>query len=302
MVSAGPLARQCGYSIRCSMPCSKDNIFVTTCHERFRGLRGRDAGYPAPPAQTRTCSLPASGSSVGLAAAQGGLSSEHSPRPHLGHAGSLDGDCVQELGEALPADTPPFPATPIAPLGGTVHGPGKDAREGSGVAMEPIVAIVTSQPSIEAVEESVPGHMPIRLNPCRAPSTRTLQFLASGAALDPRHALSVFLPERCEAHIGGLCVIRLPSGFRRACPLTVLLRLPDGLFTSPLRLRHSSVSGFPLPGLNSRIPASNASPRRSLWGLPRSSTSLFLPAAAWGLRRTFTSSPKRMLLCGLRGA
>src|SRR5918999_3255720 len=33
-------------------------------------LRGRDAGYPAPPAQTRTCSIPASGSSVALASAQ----------------------------------------------------------------------------------------------------------------------------------------------------------------------------------------------------------------------------------------
>ena len=33
-------------------------------------LHGRDAGYPAPPAQTRTCSIPASGSSVALASAQ----------------------------------------------------------------------------------------------------------------------------------------------------------------------------------------------------------------------------------------
>ena len=31
---------------------------------------GRDAGYPAPPVQTRTCSFPASGSSVALASAQ----------------------------------------------------------------------------------------------------------------------------------------------------------------------------------------------------------------------------------------
>ena len=39
---------------------------------------------------------------------------------------------------------------------------------------------------------------------------------------------------------------------------------------------------------------------RSPWGLPSSSTYLFLHAAAWGLRPTFTSLPKRMLLCGLR--
>jgi hypothetical protein len=32
---------------------------------------GRNAGYPAPPVQSRTCSFPASGSSVALASAQG---------------------------------------------------------------------------------------------------------------------------------------------------------------------------------------------------------------------------------------
>jgi hypothetical protein len=32
---------------------------------------GRDAGYPTPPVQTRTCSFPASGSSVALASVQG---------------------------------------------------------------------------------------------------------------------------------------------------------------------------------------------------------------------------------------
>src|SRR5215813_13154671 len=36
-----------------------------------RSRHGRDAGYPTPPVQTRTCSFPASGSSVALASAQG---------------------------------------------------------------------------------------------------------------------------------------------------------------------------------------------------------------------------------------
>ena len=36
----------------------------------FVSLRRRDAGYPAPPAQSRTCSFPASGSSVVLAFAR----------------------------------------------------------------------------------------------------------------------------------------------------------------------------------------------------------------------------------------
>jgi hypothetical protein len=38
-------------------------------HMSLRSLYGRNAGYPAPPVQTRTCSFPASGSSVVLASA-----------------------------------------------------------------------------------------------------------------------------------------------------------------------------------------------------------------------------------------
>ena len=37
---------------------------------KFFFSRGRNAGYPAPPAQSRTCGFPASGSSVALASAQ----------------------------------------------------------------------------------------------------------------------------------------------------------------------------------------------------------------------------------------
>ena len=44
-----------------------------------RYLRGRDVGYPAPPAQTRTCSFPASGSSVVLASAMQGNSLKQTP-------------------------------------------------------------------------------------------------------------------------------------------------------------------------------------------------------------------------------
>jgi hypothetical protein len=61
---------------------------------------------------------------------------------------------------------------------------------------------MTSQPSLETVEEGVPRQMPMRLAPCLDPFARTLQFPASRAALDTRHALSVFCPETCEAHTG----------------------------------------------------------------------------------------------------
>ncbi len=46
------------------------------------------------------------------------------------------------------------------------------------------------------------------------------------------------------------------------------------------------MSGFPLPCLNSCIPCSPLFSGRSLWGLPSSSTYLFLHATACGLRRT----------------
>jgi hypothetical protein len=77
-----------------------------------------------------------------------------------------------------------------------------------------------------------------------------------------------------------LCSIRLPKRIRRAFPVTVLLRLPVPLSTSPLRFQHCSVSGFPLLCLNSCIPYSEASTHRSVWGLPSSSTPLFLHATA----------------------
>src|SRR6266536_2711342 len=69
--------------------------------------------------------------------------------------------------------------------------------------------------------------------------------------------------------LGVLGVIRLPNGLRRAFPFTVLLRLPDTCSTSQLRFRHRSVSGFPLPCLNSRIPASNAFHAQEPMGPPK---------------------------------
>src|SRR3989337_4100439 len=77
-----------------------------------------------------------------------------------------------------------------------------------------------------------------------------------------------------------LRLIRLPIGIRHAFPFTVLLRLPALLSSPPLRFRHNSVSGFPLPCLNIRIPYDGLPTARSLWGLPSSSTHLFLHATA----------------------
>jgi hypothetical protein len=40
-------------------------------HNTGQGRHGRNAGYPAPPVQSRTCRFPASGASVARASAQG---------------------------------------------------------------------------------------------------------------------------------------------------------------------------------------------------------------------------------------
>jgi hypothetical protein len=171
--------RECGgreQGSKCALAGKRVNNRSRGIHTPLcrRCLCGRDAGYLAPPAQSRTCSFPASGSAVGLTSAQGGCSSIHAWASVLGHVGALYGDCVQQLGEALPAAAPPFSSTPIEPLKSTFRGPVKEAREGVGVALDSIVAIVTSQPRIETVEEGCSRHMPIRLNPCLDPSAHTL--------------------------------------------------------------------------------------------------------------------------------
>jgi hypothetical protein len=61
---------------------------------------------------------------------------------------------------------------------------------------------MSPQPSVEALEEGVTRQMPIGLHPCLDPFARTLPFLASGAAFDTRHALSVFFPETFKAQNG----------------------------------------------------------------------------------------------------
>ena len=127
---------------------------------RKLGLCGRNAGGPAPPAQSRTCRCPASGASVVLASA------------------------------------------PIEPVEGACRGPVTDAREGVGIALDPIVAIMTSEPSFEAFEAGCARQLPMRLHPFLEPFARPRHLLASRAALDPWPSLSVFCPETCDAQQG----------------------------------------------------------------------------------------------------
>ena len=94
-------------------------------------------------------------------------------------------------------------------------------------------------------------------------------------------------------HLGGLRSIRLPNRIRWAFPVTGLLHLPVPCSPTVRRFQHCSVSGFPLPCLRSCRPYTVVFHGRNVWGLPRSSTPLFLHATACGLRRTSPSSPCR---------
>jgi hypothetical protein len=101
-------------------------------------------------------------------------------------------------------------------------------------------------------------------------------------------------------HLGVRRSIRLPNRRRWAFPVTGLLHLPGPWSPTVRRFQHWSGSGFPLPCLRSCRPYTVVFHGRNGWGLPRSSTSLFLPATACGLRRTCPSWPCRMGACGLR--
>jgi hypothetical protein len=86
-----------------------------------------------------------------------------------------------------------------------------------------------------------------------------------GRAASCRHALPLGrgVPPR-----GGLRVSRLPRGFQRAFPRTVLLRRPVARATAPPRFRPSAVSGWPRPCRKSRLPAGNACPAQAPLGPP----------------------------------
>jgi hypothetical protein len=58
--------------------------------------------------------------------------------------------------------------------------------------------------------------------------------------------------------------------------------------------------GFPFRASITAFPTTTFPTGRSPWGFPSSRSYLFLHATACGLRRTFPSSPYRMLLCCLR--
>jgi len=81
-------------------------------------------------------------------------------------------------------------------------------------------------------------------------------------------------------HLRVLRSIRLPNRIRWAFPVTVLLHLPVTCSPAVRRFQHCSVSGFPLPCLRSCRPYTVVFHGRNVWGLPSSSTPLFLHATA----------------------
>ena len=94
---------------------------------------------------------------------------------------------------------------------------------------------------------------------------------------DVRHKFPLRAPyfRQVLPHVHGfptlrvLCLIRHLMGIRRDSPLTVFLRLPVRFSLPPFRFRYGSVSGFPLPCLNNRIPYNSLSHRQEPMGLPK---------------------------------
>jgi hypothetical protein len=80
--------------------------------------------------------------------------------------------------------------------------------------------------------------------------------------------------------LGVLRLIRLPRHIRRAFPLTVLLRLPARLSSPTLRSRLTLCPDFPFRAFVSIYLTLDLPTARSAWGLPSSSTYLFLHATA----------------------
>jgi hypothetical protein len=85
-------------------------------------------------------------------------------------------------------------------------------------------------------------------------------------------------------------VIRLPNGLRRTFPVTILLRLPATYSPTQLRFRQSAVAGFPLPGLNSCLPAANAFHAQEPMGPP-----MFFAVALPACRGLWTAADLHLL-------
>jgi hypothetical protein len=95
-------------------------------------------------------------------------------------------------------------------------------------------------------------------------------------------------------HVLSTPLDKTPLNIRRAFPFTVTLRLPARLSSPTLRFPLNSVSGFPLPCLNSGIPYFRPSHRQEPRGPPKFfGVSLASHARAFRLRQTSTPSPHR---------
>jgi hypothetical protein len=239
-----------------------------------RGLYGRNAGYPAPPVQSRTCSFPASGSSVGLASAvqsrafRQTLSDVFRRGAHASMLACLGRDLIDPPGsglvQGLPAGAEQVGIQAPIPL----PKPGVLVRSG----------FVGDAPQggwrMGGRSDRVRQQVPVRAPSCRHVLPRVGGF-----------------PHRCV-----LCVLRHPRDMPRACH--------GAACRSCVPQRRGGARLVPCPGFPVRAARAGdhvaVSPGRSLWGFPRSATALFRPAAACGRRRTGLSLPQRIGLCGLR--
>ena len=110
----------------------------------FQATRGRNAGYPAPPAQTPASGFPAPGSSVVLAFARAITLCKHLMLPLLLRDPGRRHTCsLQRLRKGLPCEATPLTASAIKPFECTLDGPVIKAVERVGIPDKAVINVVT---------------------------------------------------------------------------------------------------------------------------------------------------------------
>jgi hypothetical protein len=153
----------------CCVPDASSTVFLLS-YDVPRRRYGRNAGYPTSPVQTRTCSCPASGSSVALASVQQVTVSRHPliarARREVGSsdAGPTCPGCVSLPGGVLPSRPAPCGrlSLPLRPMLDTTPHP-----HPAGV---PVAR--TAPPACRAfrLNATVPASGCGRVSPCGPPS------------------------------------------------------------------------------------------------------------------------------------
>jgi hypothetical protein len=130
---------------------------------------------------------------------------------------------VQTLGKLLPGNTLPLPPAPMAPCKRTAQRALEKALQGTGVPLQTVVVVVTSQAAVHSSVARASRQVPGLFDPCRHPSARRLKLLTCGAPLDTWHALAIGHPIQFDSQKR-----EAPPQARRKTPAAQKVRLVGG--------------------------------------------------------------------------